>query len=284
MDLEKKEIIFSTKAIDTFSRHFIGMSHLQNEGFIYQEIDKFQFFMQIIGNYAYIGILPFGGHKLGWDYVYLQKANKNDGIEMISNFSSIIEKYGIESLLQENSILNKKNSNPVYNYLANNAILDKIINEPCMTKEEIRLIGLESSGLSTIFFLWFGLTISGSHADTHIPYNKKLNIKLKKFNVGRGNQLFYGKILPNELNIIYIVDSTDKKHVSKNSMLIHYLNKSEVNQNILILANKQDLHGAISPEEIENIMGYPTMGFSAIAPDASEQLEKIISDFLINNN
>jgi len=49
---------------------------------------------------------------------------------------------------------------------------------------------------------------------------------------------------------------------------------------VLTIANKQDLAGTMKSIEIEQIMGYPNIGISAIAPDASKQSEKIILDFL----
>ena len=87
-------------------------------------------------------------------------------------------------------------------------------------------------------------------------------------------------LLPKESYILYIVDSTNKHYIDNNTFFLQCLRELERNQKILIIANKQDLPGAMSTEEIAKIMGYPTIGFSATTPGASEKLERIISHLL----
>ena len=157
----------------------------------------------------------------------------------------------------------------------NNIFLEKI--------KTIRLIGRGyNAGVNTTMYLIEGITISSLWEDHHVICIGKNNefIKLQRFTGPRRFDFVLKKKLPTEKNVFYIVNSSDRVKLREENQFTRLLGNVKISQNVLIIANKQDLPGAMSLEDIEEIMGYPKVGFSAIAPDAPERLEKIITDFL----
>jgi len=153
---------------------------------------------------------------------------------------------------------------------------------------EVRIAGRYTAGMRTIMYLWPGLTkiyksVGDLYEDRHIPFNKKLNgkfVMFKTLNGIQGNYKIFLRVISKDPYILYIVDSDRARKYHIIPYLKEYIEETEFKPKVLIIANKQDLPDAMSPEEIEKIMGYPTVGFSAIAPDAPEQLEQILINFL----
>ena len=146
----------------------------------------------------------------------------------------------------------------------------------------IWLFGNRLTGKLTIINSLFGLTYKGIGYLEFIPYEKYFGEKSIVFKKYCGSDSFLGlRTIKHAPYSFLVIDSTDKNHFSKNDNYIKAINQIKLeNKKILIIANKQDLPGAARPDEIEAITGFPTVGFSAIAPDAPEKLEKIISGFL----
>ncbi len=178
----------------------------------------------------------------------------------------------IFSLFNKNDLRN-------FNSLGSYYIAQKIENTLFPLSIPINVIGQSKSGKSTISNLFFSYSRISAVQNHHIPYKRTFNgkfIKLKEPSDPYGPMGI--KSFKSESNFLLVLDST-KIHF--NIFQKVFLDENETqNKNILIIANKQDLPDAMSPEEIEKELGFPTVGFSAIAPDAPERLEKIISDFL----
>ena len=285
LDFETKALLFSTYDKGPYAEiisPYIEKMIISNEKVIAID-DNYQFGIHIANDKIFISVQHFGIGGRGYDTI---RSKKIENINVLSNFSR-----EISDLLS----LDEKNFNNInqplsrieneLNHLKNNNLLNKIMNDYFHVDTEIRLIGNERSGVSSIFYLFLGLNYSSKYEDKIIPCNRVFNrksIMLKKLNVPRGLQGHLEILLPNESNILYVIDSTNKKLIRKDPYYHKLLEEAETKQNILIIANKQDLPNAMSSEEVEKIMGYPTAGFSAIAPDAPEKLEKIILDFLNN--
>ena len=95
--------------------------------------------------------------------------------------------------------------------------------------------------------------------------------------------LFWQVYLHNSKNTFIVLDSAkiskDKKQIDN---IINAIKEVAPNSKVLIIANKQDLREAKSPQDIEEIFHYPTVGFSAIGPNAVKNFEKIVCDFFSN--
>lgn len=167
-------------------------------------------------------------------------------------------------------------------------IFEKIQNSIFPWDLTIRVIGEPHSGKSSITNLYFAFTETTIIEILNIPYKKAFSgkqIAWKEYGSSIGSLYGFNKY---DSYFFLIIDST-KFDINKINNIylkssspptLEKIPKKPKNPKILIIANKQDVSGAISPEKIEKIIGYPTIGFSAIMPDAPERLEKIISDFL----
>ena len=284
---ENKQIIFSTftqNPFDEIIQKYIDEMISSNED--YKKLDDFHFSIQFGNDLIYLAIEPYDGFRLKYDNIRNYSVNKKKLIKMVKNFSKILTKDDI-NLLKTGDPLNLLLTKPsteelILNHLKNNIIFNRIISTLFPFDTEIRFIGESNSGLSSIFYLLIGLNISSEYQDNLVPLKKMKkdkSILIKKFNIPRGYSGFYDKILPKENKIFYIIDSTNKYHLKMNPSIRNALNRNDLDQKILIIANKQDLSGAFLPKEIEKKLGFPTVGFSTVQPDAPKHLKQILSDF-----
>jgi len=282
-----------------FSTHWRGTYHddIQNEieNMIrsktnYKELKYFHFAIHIAEDLIFSSAEPYDGIGCNYDIIKNDKISDKTLITSARNFGDILSEHDMNLLKSEDP--SKLRSDKLLmryfdlNHIENNIIFDKLISTLFPFRYEIRIIGNSYSGMSSIFYKLFGLTISSKFQDIQIPLIEKHNVKKFMFKMMNVPGIFPGYLnetIPNEKFILYIVDSTDPNHLKMNPMVKKNIEKANPNQKILILANKQDLPKAMSPEEIEKTMGYQTIGFSAVAPDAPERLEIIINKFLNNN-
>ena len=152
----------------------------------------------------------------------------------------------------------------------------------------IMFLGNKLSGKSSISRLFFSYSRVSAPLEQHIPYHYNYNgIKIKLMDPSSyegwrfGVQHFKPDRNSKYDNFFLVLDSTNINFESiKRAYLASLDDKILKNKNILIIANKQDLPNAMEPEKIEKELGFPTVGFSAIAPDAPIRLEEIINNFL----
>ncbi|KAK4216914.1 ADP-ribosylation factor family-domain-containing protein [Rhypophila decipiens] len=122
----------------------------------------------------------------------------------------------------------------------------------------ILMLGLDAAGKTTILYK---LKLDGKHEVTTIPtvgFNvETVNVRNVKFNVWDvGGQ---DKIRPlwrhyysGTQGLIFVVDSSDKARMDEARIELHrIINDREMKDSLLlVLANKQDLPGAMSPQEV----------------------------------
>jgi len=72
--------------------------------------------------------------------------------------------------------------------------------------------------------------------------------------------------------IIIVSDST-RENVEESKLMVELTDKIIPNAELLIIANKQDLDGAMSPEEIEEVLGCKVFPFVANDPDKCSLLQ-----------
>ena len=259
-------------------------------GTSYKELNSFHFGIYVTEDLIYVAVEPYNNTRSIYDVIRIDNIDGKKLIEYSKEFNKILSERDKALLRSEDpSKLRIKDFSKKrfeMNHVKNNLIFKKLSSTLFPYKYEIRIFGASNSGVSSILYKLFGLTISSQFQNIQIPLIKDQNGKhflFKKFILPIGFEGYFDTKLPTENHILYIVDSTKKDRLGINISIRESLEKAIPSQKFLILANKQDLPDAISPEEIEKSMGYPTVGFSAIAPDAPERLEKIIADFLNNN-
>jgi len=72
-----------------------------------------------------------------------------------------------------------------------------------------------------------------------------------------------------------LVTDSSKKNVMETKELIKKFN-NKLGSDIIAIANKQDLAGRLTPEEIENILGVPTFGMVAVNQNNEKALRSIL--------
>ncbi|EER03874.1 ADP-ribosylation factor, putative [Perkinsus marinus ATCC 50983] len=137
----------------------------------------------------------------------------------------------------------------------------KIVRKVKEQEREIRLLilGLDNAGKTTVLLRFNGEDIS------QIPPTVGFNIKTILFNdyklniwdVGGQKSIrsFWRNYFEATDGLVWVVDSLDRHRLSDCKEELHKLLREErlAGASLLILANKQDIAGALSPEEIRKV-------------------------------
>jgi len=132
------------------------------------------------------------------------------------------------------------------------------------SKEEdvrILMLGLDSAGKTTILYrLQIGEVVStiptiGFNVET-VQYK---NIKFQVWDLGGQSSIrpYWRCYFPNTSAIIYVIDSSDHSRLqTSREELLTMLSEEELNGvPLLVFCNKQDVEGALKPEEISDKLG-----------------------------
>ncbi|KIM67882.1 hypothetical protein SCLCIDRAFT_13954 [Scleroderma citrinum Foug A] len=125
----------------------------------------------------------------------------------------------------------------------------------------ILMLGLDSAGKTTILYrLQIGEVVStiptiGFNVET-VQYK---NIKFQVWDLGGQSSIrpYWRCYFPNTSGIIYVIDSSDHARLSTSrSELLTMLSEDELSGvPLLVFCNKQDVEGALKPEEISDSLG-----------------------------
>lgn len=125
----------------------------------------------------------------------------------------------------------------------------------------ILMLGLDSAGKTTILYrLQIGEVVStiptiGFNVET-VEYK---NIKFQVWDLGGQSSIrpYWRCYFPNTSAIIYVIDSSDRDRLpTSRSELLTMLSEDELNGvPLLVFCNKQDMEGALRPEEISEQLG-----------------------------
>jgi len=96
-------------------------------------------------------------------------------------------------------------------------------------------------------------------------------------------RVLWDHFLPGASVVLVFTDST-YKNVMETKELIAKLKKQNPTANYIIIANKQDMPGALKPEEIENILGIKTIPMIASDPSQRSKAYYILRESLQINN
>uniref|UniRef100_A0A8D0B031 ADP-ribosylation factor-like protein 14 n=1 Tax=Salvator merianae TaxID=96440 RepID=A0A8D0B031_SALMN len=131
------------------------------------------------------------------------------------------------------------------------------INSKQMKRAQISMLGLDSAGKSTLLYkLKFNDVFLTSPT---IGFNVEMietreNIALTIWDVGGQQKMrtAWTDYLENTDCLVYVVDSTDESRLEESKKELGLILKNDQTKNIpvVIVANKQDLRGAMSAEEI----------------------------------
>jgi len=129
---------------------------------------------------------------------------------------------------------------------------------------KILLVGLDSAGKTTILSqLNIGETVETNSINGFNVENLEYrNLNVTVFNVGENKiRVLWKHYYQNINGLIYVVDSNDKDRIEEACDQLKYLLDEEELKDcvVLVLANKQDLSGALSPNEITQNLGLQSL-------------------------
>ncbi|RKO97086.1 hypothetical protein CXG81DRAFT_14974 [Caulochytrium protostelioides] len=129
----------------------------------------------------------------------------------------------------------------------------------------ILILGLDGAGKTTILYrLQLGEVVNtiptiGFNVET-LTYQ---NIKFQVWDLGGQTSIrpYWRCYYTNTDAIIYVVDSADHQRLSTSQQELHEMLEEEEIKNaaLLVLANKQDMDGAMTPAEVSEALGLATL-------------------------
>jgi len=145
--------------------------------------------------------------------------------------------------------------------------------------KKVSIMGLPGVGKSTLIKMLTGQTIPNDYvptvaldfADAHIG-----NYKVSLWDLGGQDQFrfMWDSFLPGTSTILLVTDSTMEGVQKTKSMVQKYSNFNGAQ--LLVIANKQDIPGALSPSEVESYLGAETHGLVAVDSQSKHYLFKLL--------
>jgi len=170
---------------------------------------------------------------------------------------------------------------------------DEFVEKDVFIPPIILLVGEDGVGKTTIMDLFAGETIIEVDEDMReviqksifLPEFKSINeCILREINLKEliDDSRSYRKLL-DSVDIICLVTNSGATNISKTQKLFLSLRPKVKKANFFVIANFQDLDKvSLEPEEVEEIIGVRTFGFSAKSKDAENKIFSIIKEMLNN--
>lgn len=140
-------------------------------------------------------------------------------------------------------------------------------------------MGLPGVGKSTLIKLLTGQNIPMDYVPTvalDFGNTEIGNHKVSLWDLGGQDQFrfMWDSFLPGTNTILVVTDST-REGVEKTKAMVQKYSKFNGSE-LLIIANKQDLPGALSPSEVESYLGAETHGLVAVDANSKQCLFKLL--------
>ncbi len=144
--------------------------------------------------------------------------------------------------------------------------------------KKVSVMGLPGVGKSTLIKMITGQDVPRDYIPTvalDFGATQVGDFKVSLWDLGGQDQFqcLWDTFIPGTNTIMVVTDSTIEGVQKTKSIVEKYKNKV---QNFLIIANKQDVPGALSPNEVKSILGIETHGLTAINPTCKQALFKIL--------
>ncbi|MHA1273401.1 MAG: ADP-ribosylation factor-like protein [Promethearchaeota archaeon] len=165
------------------------------------------------------------------------------------------------------------------------SILDPIIdNVHRNLRPKISLVGFAGVGKTTITRLIKAEEIPMEHIPTITGDRATIKIGKLEFNLWdfAGQEQFsylWNNFIKGSDAVLLIVDST-LENVEKSKFFIELIKAEAPYANAAVIANKQDLPDALSPDKVKDLLGLKAYSMIAIDPDNREKMIQIIADIL----
>lgn len=248
---------------------------------VYSNIKKeaFSKFGKEIGIYEYFGVKIAFIVEDSQNLLFLFILGLADDFE---SFKPQIKRFKKEFL--NTFVENIKESN----FILNTELLDPFVDSIQRSfKAKIAVVGLSGVGKTTIIQLIKAEDIPIVHVPTitgKVATIKLENIFLFLWDFAGQDQFdyLYENFMKGSDAVLLMTDST-LENLEKSKKFLHIATKAAPHARLAIIANKQDLPGAIKIEEIENLMkqkAYPMVGND---PKNRDKMIRILADLLDMN-
>ncbi|NVM28297.1 MAG: GTP-binding protein [Candidatus Helarchaeota archaeon] len=144
---------------------------------------------------------------------------------------------------------------------------------------KVSIMGLPGVGKSTLIKMLTGQQIPRDYIPTvALDFGDALigEYKVSLWDLGGQDQFrfMWDSFLPGTNTILLVTDSSIENVQKTRELVEKYSNFNGTK--LLVIANKQDLPGALSPSEVESIVGATTHGLVAIDSVSKQALFKIL--------